>query len=502
MYSKQSQILIIGAFLIWLTSAVNAQCENKATAPCKLYKDADVVFIGIVKEISYSEPFEEGERLNKKILRKKNTLFLIKEVFKGIQENQNEFVITAEQIQKKSETSKFQFEKHVNGNCPSYDFAENETYVVFAQRSLTNKDFLVDLGKALMKDEANIAITYLHNLKANKSSAMLYGQVMRKVRFLGSRSFDDKPVERPIRNTKVEIQSEEQVFTTTTDEKGNYLFSEIPSDEYSIKIELPDRLEVENPIKKLSLSDKSCTQQNIVGLTTGQISGVVFDHDGKPLQHLELELVIASDVGKSKPRKFEIESGQEGKFEFKNIPPAQYFLVYKLDQTCHVIYRSGGRSHSQAWPVYCQPRTFYQGVAEISQAIPINLVEGEELKDLDFHLLPPLSKRNISGIAVLSDSKPLVNADIVLMIAQNELNESGGLLKTDEYGRFSLNAYNGLKYWVNANIKIKNEFKHSEPMELPLNGDVNGIKLIVSSSGKFCSHCYNKYWKRKGAPQQ
>ena len=500
MHSKKSLILFIGAFLIGLTSFANAQCENKATAPCKLYEDADAVFIGTVRELSYSEPFEEVEGLSKRVLRKKRTFFEIKESFKGISEKQNEFVISTEQIQKKSPTDELTFDWYLLERCSSYEFAENKTYIVFATTNLPSKDFVVSFEQVLLLDDAKIATTYLQNLKIQKHSAILYGKVTRKVKPLGFAITDT--IERPIRNTKVEIQSEKQIFTTTTDEKGNYLFSEIPSDEYSVKVDLPERLEVKIPINKLSLSEKSCTEQNIIVLTTGQISGIVFNHDGQPLQRLELELVIASEVGKSKPRKFEILSGQEGKFEFKNIPPAQYLLGYKLDKTCSPeIYRSK-RIHSQAWPVNCQPRTFYPGVAEISQAIPINLSEGEEVKDLDFRLLPPLSGRNISGIALTPNGHPIVNADIVLMVLRDEFNESGGLTKTDEYGRFSIRAYNSLKYWVNANIKIKSEAKHSEPMELPLNGDVNGIKLIVSSSGKFCSLCYNKYWKRKGAPQQ
>lgn len=157
---------------------------------------------------------------------------------------------------------------------------------------------------------------------------------------------------------------------------------------------------------------------------------------------------------------------------------------------------------------YC-PRTYYPGVSDISLATLITLGEGEKLENYDLTLPPPLTERTISGIVLWPDGRPIVNAVIVIAelkpAAQwnwHYFGQSDNVTNTDAYGRFSIKAFSELNYWVNANIKIKGEDKHSEPIDLPLNGDVNGIKLVVSSSGKFCSLCYSKYWKRKGTPNQ
>ena len=101
---RKSHNLILLSFLLWFAAQLNAQCVNQSSAPCKLYEKATAVFIGEVKEISYSEPYEEGTSISKKNLRKKITLFEIKESFKGIPEKQNEFVVAALQLQKKSPT--------------------------------------------------------------------------------------------------------------------------------------------------------------------------------------------------------------------------------------------------------------------------------------------------------------------------------------------------------------------------------------------------------------
>ncbi len=493
MLTNQSRILLIGAFWIWLTCAATAQCTDKPFAPCKLYANADAVFIGTVKEISYSEPFDEGVGLGKKRFRNKLALLTIKESFKGITEKQPEITVTTTQIQQRSQSGELAFKKYADSGCDYDEFVQDKTYLVYAKQKSSERKF-VFADYAMTIGEADSAIIYLRNLKARNQSAMLYGRVVRKIRPL---DYDlGEMLKRPFRNIKVEIQSETQRFTTTTDEKGNYLFFDIPPAAYSIRCDLPERLETENNVKELTLSTQSCREYNIVALTEGQISGTLLSHEGKP-KGVEIELVVASEADKPNPRRFVISADwQSGKFEFKNIPPAQYFLGVNLSKLCHQH-----AQHPRGSNVTCQPHTYYPGVSEVSQATLINLAEGEQLKDFDFRLLPPFSVRTISGVTVLPDGKPVANAEITLMVVDGESVVFGGLTKTDEYGRFSMPAYS-LKSWVSAVVNTNAKYLHSEPIEFSSNGNVNEIKLVVSSSGKFCSLCYNKYWKRKGTPPQ
>ncbi len=499
---RKTHNLILISFLFWVVTQINAQCVNLSSAPCKLYEKATTVFIGTVKEISYSEPYEEGTGISKKILRKKITSFAIKESFKGLAEKQNEFAVSALQLQKKSPTGELKFEKHFYEGCFSYEFAENDTYLVFADRSSVNKDFLVYPERALPVNDASIAITYLHNLKTGKQSAILYGRVLRKVRQLGT--FFEETIERPIRNIKVEIQNEKGKFTSTTDEKGDYLFSEIPPGEYFIKYDLPDQVAAENNSKKISLSTKSCNEENLLVPTTGQISGIVFDHKGRASGDISVELMPVNQAANSRTNVFVAKSERySGKFEFKAIPAGQYYLGFSL-----ISSYSGCMPGYFRYSQYCL-HTYYPGVSDISLATLIRLGEGEKLENYDLQLLPPLTERTISGIVLWPDGRPVVNAVIVIAELKpatqwnwHRFAQSDNITNTDAYGRFSLKAFSELNFWINANIKIKGEDKHSEPIDLPLNGDVKGIKLVISSSGKFCSLCYSKYWNRKGTPNQ
>lgn len=485
----------IGAFLINLTCAVLAQCNDKPFAPCKLYETADVVFVGTVKQVDYSDPIDEIGGLTKKRLRNKIVLLTIKESFKGIADKQSEIAITISQIQRRSQTGELIFERHVYANCPFDGFMQDESYLVYAKREQFERHTIFLTDHAIKTIEAEPAIAYLRNQKADHRAAMLYGKILRKVR--GFEGGFPEIIERPIRNIRIEIQSEKQTFIATTDDQGHYLFSDIPPNDYSIKSHLPEQLEVENMSRKISLAAKSCRENNIVALTTGEISGTVFSHEGKP-KAVEVELVVAAEAGKPKPRKFVVTADwQTGRFEFKNIPPASYLLGFHTGKLCDQKMYHGGKMD-----VSCQHRTYYPGVSDITQAILVNLTEGEKLKNLDFNLLPPFTKSTVSGIALLSDGKPAVNAEITLMVVHGELVEFGGLATTDEYGRYSMFAYNDLKSWVSAIINIKGKYLHSEPSELLTNGDINETKLVLSSSGKFCSLCYNKYWKRKGTPPQ
>ncbi len=501
MHSKQSLILILGIFLIGLISVANAQCENKAVAPpCKLFADADVVFIGRVKEIVFSEPSEFYSNASSKInQRKKNISFEIKESFKGIGEKQTEITLSIHQIQQRSQSGALEFVKNTyTFFCVFDEFIKDDSYLVYAKKEPSEKDVLLFPYQAAPISEVDNSIQYLRDSK-NSSQAFLFGSVVRKVSLAGGYG---NIIERPLRNTRVEIRSKKETFTTTTDEKGNYYFSKIPPDEYVLHADLPEHLEDEIGNKKILVAASACTEHKVVGLTNGSIAGTLFNYEGQPISGL-VSLLVASESGRPNQREFTVDvKWQTGEFEFKNIPPSQYYLVYGADRTCQGVLLLGTRRHTKQIPTHCQPRTYFPSVPEASQATLINLSEGEEIKDLELHLLPPIKARTISGVARMPDGKTLVNADIVLMLFQDERNESAGLIKTDEYGRFSIPAYEGLKYWINANVKIKNEFKHSEPRDLPLNGDVNSVELIVSSSGKYCSLCYNKYWKRKGSPQQ
>lgn len=485
----------IGAFLIGLSCAVFAQCNDKPFAPCKLYETADVIFVGTVKEVDYSEPIDEIDGLTKKRLRNKTVLLIIKESFKGITEKQTETFVTISQIQRRSQSGELIFEKHVYADCPFDEFAEDETYLIYAKRPSSERQAGLFAEHAVIASEADEALTYLQNRKAGKQGAMLYGRLVRKMRPLGDDLGD--LLKRPIRNTKVEIQSETQRFITTTDEKGNYLFFDIPPDEYSIKVDLPERLNTATAAKKLTLATKSCIKHDIEALSTGQISGTVLNHEGKP-KGVEIELVVAAEATAPKPRRFVVSADwQSGKFEFRNIPPAQYLLGVNLSKLCRQQAQHGGGAHFS-----CHPRTYYPGVSDVAQATLITLTEGKQLKDFDFRLPPPFSKRIISGVAFLSDRKPAANAEISLMIVEGDSVEFGSFTQTDEYGQFSISAYHDLKSWISANIKIKGKDWHSEPVDLSTGNDVDGIKLVLSSSGKFCSLCYSKYWKRKGTPPQ
>jgi hypothetical protein len=55
-----------------------------------------------------------------------------------------------------------------------------------------------------------------------------------------------------------------------------------------------------------------------------------------------------------------------------------------------------------------------------------------------------------------------------------------------------------MKYLVRAHVNVGgvgSGQRHAKPVEVPANGDVNGIKLVISEPNGNCEKCLR--WKRK-----
>lgn len=70
-----------------------------------------------------------------------------------------------------------------------------------------------------------------------------------------------------------------------------------------------------------------------------------------------------------------------------------------------------------------------------------------------------------------------------------------GGVGTDDKGQFIFTAMNGLRYLIRSHINIQNNQRHAEPLEIPADGDVSGVKLVITEAGGSCEKC--RTWKRR-----
>jgi hypothetical protein len=132
------------------------------------------------------------------------------------------------------------------------------------------------------------------------------------------------------------------------------------------------------------------------------------------------------------------DSGPDGSFEFKRVPPGKYRLGIRL----------GSFDTSNSPIPY--PRLYYPGVTTATQATVITVKEGTEVKDIEMRLPQALTRYSVEGLVVWSDGQPAANVNIYL----NEIEEgqvaSFTNSRSDEKGGFIVQVYEGLVYKVSA----------------------------------------------------
>ena len=104
-----------------------------------------------------------------------------------------------------------------------------------------------------------------------------------------------------------------------------------------------------------------------------------------------------------------------------------------------------------------------------------------------------------AGTVVWPDGRPAAGATVISTIDEYEYNSPGKTVVADERGRFSINAFEGLKYFLHAIISVQTAGgqMHADPVDIPASGDVTGVKLMLTSPGDVCQRCRHRYSRPK-----
>ena len=220
------------------------------------------------------------------------------------------------------------------------------------------------------------------NPQSRQPTGILYGVVLRE----GSSD--------PIRDAQISVESNavnsETQFKATTDRDGRFTIEGLPQGQYPVTAHregyfAPD---ANNPGSVLSRTTATVTAQQTteVKLTmvpAGAISGLIVAPDGKPVADALVEVmrVVYRGAGRALQTLGQSRADDRGEYRLFNLPPDNY-LVAAAPRSA-----AGGLGIVSGTPLSeILVRTFYPNVYESSNAAPVAILPGDDLRGINVWL--------------------------------------------------------------------------------------------------------------------
>jgi hypothetical protein len=352
-------------------------CATKGPEPCSGFKAADVVFVGTVLDIENPPP-DDGGLGGPGISRYR---FRIDENFAGAQGQEIDV-----------------YSGRGGADC-SYHFRKGQQYLVFPYRNEDSRLFVGICSPTRAIDGAQAILPQLRAMRDRQRVASVYG-VLRSSSQPYASAWDDD-LDRILPNTRLELRSEDKTFVAVSDSNGAYAFYGVPEGEYHFTGDLPGHFEfaqeiLGGPLPPLKLPAHACFESDLTALPSGRIRGRVLGPNGKPLTFAHVDLFLCAKYKIGSPGWYESQDREKGYFEFQNVSPGDYLLVYN----------DGGRIDADE----PYPRTFYPGVSDLSSAKVIHLDPGQKVDDADINVKGGCATREITVRFVAeADGLPDIN---------------------------------------------------------------------------------------------
>lgn len=481
---KTKSRLIIAASLVILTCvAVRARCMMDPSPPCQAFWTAEVVFTGTATHVFYSATYQKGEGAEKWNYRDRIARFTVDQIFRG-RIGKHVDVIASETM-----TTPITFPDGTAGSktrgesdC-EYKFNQGERYIVYAQFRKTNDGTLwVGYNRTRPLAQASEDLSFIRDLKEAQAVGRVFGKAKRYEQDL--KKGGNSSLIAPVENARIVLEGAGQKRETFTDAEGHYSVGGLRPGQYEVKAIFPDHL-ASYPAQKARVVERGCAEINFTTQTDGRISGIVFDAQGQPLPKIRLDLARADqEQSDPNPQVLWAFADENGHYEFRSVPAGRYHLGIRLNA-----------NRDADFPF---PRAYYPGVSRPSEAKVFRLEEGQRIEKVDFVMPSPLEPRTIEGVVVGSDGHPMAGATVALMITNYPFTfAGGGNGVTDAAGRFSIKAFEGFSYWINAVVGLPQGQMHAEPVDLPSNGDLRDVKLVITSPSGNCEKCRHRYWPKR-----
>jgi|GEM_PF-1261987 len=411
-------------------------CECTASGqPCQAFWRADAVFVGQVKAKDLKARYVKGgngEELRAPGGGEARVTFAIIEAFRGAPGKEVDIF--------------------TNDGAYSYEFENDGVYIVYAYEHPKGSGKLYTSGcsRTQKYSESSPDIAYAKSLASATPGGVIFGSVIH--------DRDDSDSRGPLANVRVIVTGKNKQVEATTDDEGRYKTPSLPAGEYTVRAEPPQGMsEVE---QKVTVADRGCAEVSFWPRWNGRLSGIVYDAEGRPATGVSIYLVKAEKLGMD--WMIFAQSDENSKYEVKGIQPGRYRIVLQ-----HI-----GLNASQRNTIFYHP-----GVSDHEQADVISFGEGQVISHFALRLpmLPRL--KTIEGVVLDTDGKPL--AGVLVSHGAPNANMMSNV-KTDEYGRFSFKAYEGVKYSARVIIDLgDNEYAYFKWSDVPADTEKAPMKIVI-----------------------
>jgi hypothetical protein len=446
-------VMLLAASFAEACSCEGRQQGVKGVQTCGYYGVSEDIFIGLAETVE--------------IDRKAGSLkvtFAVEKPIRGTIEKKVEVFTSADE-----------------GSC-GYPFKQGERYFVYGRKGKNGKYRESLCGPTTLLKDAEDDLEYVKAIEDGELGTRIFGRVFEDKQ----PTLKDKRTAEPLAGIEITIVAGQNRYRTFTDEKGGYLFKNVPDDRYQVFAKLPRGYrELYTRADPTNHYTTGCSSNYFRVTKQGSLRGKVVNFPSKEIQNPwnrdvvqqpKVTLIPLDDGGKPIQNVYHEEKwAYRDKFEyFFDAVPAGNYLVAINPNNC-------------PYPNNGIPSMYYPGVASQAEAKIVTVREGEHLTLGDFRSLPMLKERWFSGVVLNDDLTPAVNARVQIMDASfgNGKCSNGNLeTKSDEFGRFRLKGFESYEFSIAAYSEKKDNQKQKYTKRQTFSNDakVDSLRLVLDQS--------------------
>jgi hypothetical protein len=348
-------------------------------------------------------------------------------------------------------------------------FNEGGRYLVFAEGNPPDGCRIAESGWASPLEEAKPYLRFLREARAGRARGLIAGRVSEYHRDNAERSL----VTRALGGVPIIVRGPNGETRVATHKDGSFLLEGLVSGRYGVQARLPGYQG--SLASEVEVGDESCGLVDLKATRLSRLSGQLVDADGAPVPGVKVRVVPEAQVESDRRDELpEAYADKGGRFLFTYLSPGGYKLA---------VNPLGPPSDSE--PPYMP--TFFPGVAGLREARILSVAPAQETAVGKFVLSGELVERRVQGTLVWPDGQPVGPRGGTVLVHAWDGRQNLGYGVGNE-GRFSLRAYQGLRYFVcgNAEDRYRAYGAYSDPIEVIPGPDTQPLTVTVKENNPNC----------------